>query len=910
MELIRTLLRPPTNGPGLIERAKLDRVAERILQYRIVFAKAPAGYGKSSLMQRWYSALIATGAVAGWLSLDEDPADLRSFVAYAAAAIRQSAPNFGSDLLEFLNSARNPTPTRVAAAFLNALAAFPAHLILFIDDFHLLSDKSAIRAIEIVLRDAPKNFHVVVAGRQSLPISLARLRMLREVYEVDVDDLRFTLDELNEFARLFGYGPFAAAESERLLNATEGWAAGIQLALISMRQHEDVGHFLERFSGENRIVTEFLVDDVIENLSDETVEFLLRTSVLESFNRDLCNEIAGTAHAERFIAELTTRSLFIFSLDDENDWYRYHHLFADVLQRMLRERHPTLAPELHRKAARWFARSGRAELAFSHSVRASDFKLAAEILDEACTGIFYQGKLGTLTRLAGQIPQETLNEVPRLQLELAWSIILEWRFDEAGEILRRVDAVLERWRASDVDPGIIEEVARIVAHRRMMLALFMDDAVALERSVLDLLHDFPTNDPYLRGTLENCLIYARREMFRLDQVDRMDRVGREFFERSGSKFVLVWHESILGPTFHMRGDTALAERSLQSAIDIAAYVSGPKTPLQAMPAMLLAEILYESNEIARAQELIASLGSLTERLGFVDNLCAYFVVKCRLARRRGALEDARAIIAEGEACAEHRGFGRLRRRLWLERIRLAVEVGDIGYLRAELAAAEHPLQKARLLPGQNTIGRDEYFALGWAMAAIHTGQARAAIDALRRWTAFTGGRKALRSEVRFLIALASALALAGERGEALRKLRQAVQKAAAPRFVGSFLDGGGPVLGLLQELFDLREDSADPAAAFGNALLRAFGESPPEQESGSAARRAAPQDGYAPPEPLNEREREVLRLAASGRANKHIARTLGMTEGTVKWYMQQVFSKLDVRRRSLAVQRAREFDLL
>jgi LuxR family maltose regulon positive regulatory protein len=910
MELIRTLLRPPTRGPGLIERAKLDRVAGRIRQYRIVFVKAPAGYGKSSLMQRWHSALVETDAVAAWLSLDQDATDLRSFFAYAAAAVRESAPNFGGDLSEFLDSARNPTPTRVAAAFLNAIAEHPAHVVLFIDDFHLLSDKSAIRAIEIVMRDAPNNFHVVIASRQTLPISLARLRMLREVYEVDVDDLRFDARELSEFARLFGHEVLAGAERERLLNATEGWAAGIQLALISLHQHEDIRSFLERFSGENRMVAEFLVDDVIENLPDEMVQFLLRTSILESFNREVCNEIADTVHAESLIAELNARSLFIFSLDDENNWYRYHHLFAEVLQRMLRERHPALVPELHRGAARWFAQSGRAELAFSHAVRAGDYRLAAEILDQACTGLFYQGKLGTLTRLADQIPRETLNNFPRVQLELAWSIILEWRFDEAEEIIRRVDAILEKWRLSGVDAKVVEEVGRIVLHRRMMLALFMDNVVLLERSVLELLHDFPTDDPYLRGTLENCLIYARREMYRLDHVDKMDRVGRDFFQRSGSKFVLVWHESILGPTFHMRGDTALAERSLQSAIDTAAYVAGPRTPLQAMPAMLLAEVLYESNEIERAQDLIATLGSFTERLGFVDNLCAYFVVRCRLAQRRGALEEARAVIAEGEACADHRGFERLRRRLWLERIRLAVRVGHLGYLKAELAAAEHPLQKDKLSPGQNSIRRDEYFALGWVMAATHTGHARAAIDAMRRWAAFTGGRKALCSEVRILIALASALALGGERGEALRKLRQAVQKAAAPRFICSFLDGGAPVLGMLEELFDLRDDPSDPAAAFGIELLRAFGRSPPEQENGSAGRQESPQPAFAPPEPLNEREREVLRLAASGRANKDIARALGMTEGTVKWYMQQVFAKLDVRRRSLAVQRAREFDLL
>ena len=909
MEPIRTLLRPPTRGPGLIERRRLDQIASRVLQRRLVFVKAPAGYGKSSLMQRWHAALGEAGVVPGWLSLDQDAADLRSLFGYATAAIQEGAPSFGVDFLDFLNSALNPKPTRVAAAFVNAILDHAQPVVLFIDDFHLLSDKGAVRAVEAALRDAPANLHIVIASRQTLGFSLARLRMLGEVHEIDAEDLRFDAKELNDFTCLFGREPLARQENERLLNATEGWAAGIQLALLSMHRHEGVEPFLERFSGENRMVSEFLVDDVIESLPGETVEFLLRTSILESFNRDICNEVAGMDHAEALIADLAARSLFIFSLDDERKWYRYHHLFSEVLQRILRERHPGLAPALHRKASRWFQRNGRVELAFSHAARAADWTLAAEILDTASTSLFYQGKLDALNRLASQVPPEALNAFPRVQLELAWSIILEWRFDEATQIIRRVDAILERWRLAGVGVDVIEQVARVVLHRRMMLALFMDDVVALERSVLELLHDFPTDDPYLRGTLENCLIYARREMFRLDYVDKMDRVGREYFERSGSKFVMVWHESILGPTFHLRGDTALAERSLQSAIDIAAYVEGPKTPLQAMPAMLLAEVLYEANEIERAEDLISALGPLSGRLGFVDNLAAYFVVKCRLLQRHGALEDARALIAEGEACADHRGFERLRQRLWLERIRIAARTGDVGYLKAELAAAEHPLLKRRLAPGQHTVARDEYFALGWAAAAAHTGQARVAAERMRRWANFAGGRKAVRSEVRFLIALAAALALAGERGEALRKLRQAVQKAAAPRFVASFLDGGAPVRGILEELFDPRDDPSDPVTAFGIELLRAFGSDQLELKINPGAEE--PQGGgHAPPEPLNEREREILRLAAAGRANKDIARVLGMTEGTVKWYMQQVFAKLDVRRRSLAVQRAREFDLL
>jgi len=908
MDLIRTLLRPPTRGTGLIARSKLDRIAGRILHRRLSFVKAPAGYGKSSLLHRWHMTLSDRGALAAWLSLDQGANDLRSFFSYAAAAIRESAEGFGTELLEFLESARNPTPTRVAGAFINALAEQTRDVVLFIDDFHLLTDKPTIRAVEIVLRDAPRTFHIVVASRQNLGFSLARLRMLGEADEIDVEDLRFDADELDHFTRLFGREPLASPETERLLDVTEGWAAGIQLALISLDQHNDIRPLLDRFSGENRMVSEFLLDDVIASLPSETVDFLLATSILESFNRDLCNTVAGIDNADAEIAELRARSLFVFSLDDEDLWFRYHHLFAEMLQRMLRDRKPQLAPELHRRASQWYARNNHTEQAFAHATRAQDWSAAARILDANCTNLFYGGKLGALTRMAGLLPPEFLNAVPRVQLELAWSIILEWRFEDASEILRRVERTLGQWKSSGVAAELIDEVTRIVLHRRMMLALFMDDVVELERRVLELLHDFPSDDPYLRGTLENCLIYARREMFRLDRVDRMDRVGRDFFARSGSKFVLVWHESILGPTFHLRGDAVAAQTVLRSAIETAAYVEGPATPLQAMPAMLLAEVLYDANEIDEAARLIGALGPLTERLGFVDNLSAYFVTKCRLLQRRDALEEARAVVAEGEACADYRGFERLRQRLWLERIRLAVRAADLSYLRAELEkTAQDTLQQRRLTPGPHTIGKDEYFVLGWAMAASQIGQARAAADTLRRWVSFTMARGALRSEVRFLIALSCALSLGGERGEALRKLRQAVQKAAAPRFLAPFLDGGALVLGMLQELFDPQ----DVHAGFAGELLSAFSDSraPGLPAPANVVRDVAPAD-QALVEVLNEREREVLRLASHGKANKDIARALGMTEGTVKWYMQQVFAKLDVRRRSLAVQRARQFGLI
>jgi LuxR family maltose regulon positive regulatory protein len=515
-------------------------------------------------------------------------------------------------------------------------------------------------------------------------------------------------------------------------------------------------------------------------------------------------------------------------------------------------------------------------------------------------------------RWSDQIPPDVRSQFPRLQLEIAWSIILEWRFDDARKIIMDVETLLVQWRSQRQRLEYLDSVSRIVLHRKMMLALFMDDMPLCEKYVLELLHDFPSEDPYLRGTLENCLIHSRREMFRLDNVDKMDRWARHFFEKSGSKFVLVWHESILGPTYHLRGDTELAETALLSAMEIAEYVDGPDTPLQAMPAMLLAEIKYEKNEIQPSEGLIDRFQRQAEKQGFVDHLAAYYVTRARLLHRNGDLKEAKRVIAEGKAAAEFRGFRRLASRLDYESVRLADRTGDLSVLRAIAARGDVAEEKQRLMPGQHSMGYDEQFVLSWQLACRQLGRAREAIDVLKSWTAFAADRGALRSEVRFLIALSQCLAVAGEEGEALRKLRAAVQKAARPRYLRSFIDGGELTLMLLRKLFAEGAERTGTVSEFGLELIEAFAGEPPgllvvgTTDGGSIA----PEPELAPPESLNERERDILRLVAWGLSNKEIACKLGMTEGTVKWYLQQIFSKMDVRRRSMAVRRARQFGLL
>jgi len=912
MNLTRTRLRPPNRVAGLIPRKQLDSIASRIPNRRLVFVKAPAGYGKSSQLHRWYSTLAGDHELVGWLSLDRSIDDLRTLFFYMVSSIRELAPEFGSEFLAFLNSSRDPTIERVASAFVNELIETTQQIFLFVDDMHLLADARAKKSLETLLCDAPGNFHLVVASRQSLPFSLARLRMLGEVEELDVEQLKFTADNISDFIQLSGRKPLSDDAINRLLAATEGWAAGIQLATISISQHDGVGHFLGRFTGENKAVSEYLLDDVINRLPDATVEFLLKTSILEIFSEELCDFIVGNRDSASQIRDLCAQSLFIFSLDEEQNWFRYHHLFSELLQHMLRKRSPESIQALHKKASEWFAVHKYVDLAFSHAIKAEDWFAAARILDSACNDLFYGGKLSTLIKWSNAIPPEVRSNFPRVQLEIAWSIILEWRFDDALKIIKDVEGKLTNWKSEGISSDYVDSVSRIVLHRKMMLALFMDDMPTVEKYVLELLHDFPSEDPYLRGTLENCLIYARREMFKLDNVDKMDRWAREFFKKSGSKFVLVWHESILAPTYHLRGDTDLAESVLLSAIETAEYVDGPCTPLQAMPAMLLAEIKYEKNEIEAAEALVDRFRTHADKQGFVDHLAAYYVTHSRLLQRTGKLDEAAKVIAEGRATAEFRGFARLTRRLDYESTRLAAMSGDLTVLQRTLDRGAAQAEKQRLAPGQHSMSYDEQFVLGWQYACCQLGNAKDAIAVLKKWASFTADRGAVRSEVRFLVALALCLAVAGEEGEALRKLRLAVQKAAKPRYVRSFVDCGEPVFLMLGKLFANGKEGIGLIGEFGRELIEAFAGEPANKSAleGPPAPQPKQDPEHAPPDSLNERERDVLRLVAWEKSNKEIARTLGMTEGTVKWYLQQVFLKMDVRRRSAAVRRARQFGML
>ena len=891
--LARTRLFPPSLAGGSMRRQRLSDMPAIIRGKALTVVKAPAGYGKSTLLAQWYDDLHGAGAVTGWISLDLAPDDLVSFFHYVIAAVRISRPDFGRQIIDLLGQLKRPTASEAGAAFVNGIMQETSEVVLFLDDVHLATDPEVIAALACIVARPPANLHLVAATRHSLPFSLSCLRSRGQLAEISSDLLRFDHSEATDFLRAAGHGNLTAPEIETLVDKTEGWAASIQLASIALSQRPDFGTLLSLLSGSHRHISEYLADDVLNNQPPSTVDFLLRTSILPRFCAELCDAVTGLDNAAEELHRLESQSLFLSSLDNERLWFRYHHLFARFLYRRLTEKDPAQATTLHQRASDWFARRGMNEDAFNHAIEAKDMVRAAEILDHNSSTLMYSGGTSTLLRWYRQIPLSVLQKYPRPRLDVAFSLILEWHFEEAREII------------DDVGNFHIEEdrIKNILIHRRMMLHHFMDDTLKTDVVISEIGEQFPDSDPYLRGNIDTCRIYTNRQLFRLAGADKLDLRARQHYQRSGSIFVLVWHDTVMGPTYFQRGDTDQAIDSLQAAVKTAENIGGASSVLTAMPALLLAEIHYECNDTDKAEALVGKYGVEAEKQGFVDHLVAFHVTRIRLAMLGGRHLEAAKYLRLGQSLAERYDFDRLRHFLAHEEIRLAVAANDlqrIKIFRAGLTAQDvNRLHK----PDTRSTTADEGLALAWCRACGALGDHGEAIAVLRRWVLWLGSRGAIRSEIRMLALMSVVQARDGREGEALRTLREALRKAENPRLIRSFLDEGAPMQALLCRMF---EGTPQAATAFGRRLLDLF----PITDSRDIPVLGEDPDAPLLPEQFNARESEVMKLVAAGFSNKEIGNRLGLTEGVVKWYLQRAFEKLGVRRRSLAVLKARKFGII
>jgi len=893
--------RIPQRSPLLIARNRLlEKLDSAVNASAVTLIQAPPGYGKTSLLSHW-AAGHAEGVVA-WLNVtpaDDDPALLLS---HLSDSLSHAGVETDTVSPEQVVSSRH----RMGAhALANGVLAQQLRVVLCIDDIHLINERLAIDCLATLIESTGPNFRIVLTSRQAPVMLMGRLRAYGDLAELGPEDLRFGRDEIIEFFSRNGPLDLSAGEVAVIEQRTEGWAVGLRLT--SMVLGEPVAsraEMLSSLTGDRRQLVAFFSEEILARQPDRLQNFLVRTSILDRFCADLCTAVSGEREAQELIEQCESKGLFVMALDQCRTWYRYHPLFAQFLQRKLAELHRNELANLHGAARDWLLGAGLALEAVEHSLLAGEAQRAGEILESQCDRLFSSDEQPAVVRLAGMLPLQIRNRLPKILLMVAWRLISTWRLQDAEDVLQLCRERVGELRANH-DPTV-DVLESYIAHRELNIAIFRDDVAKAEALAERLLSRTAPLLPYMKVSVYHDLLDAQRGQLNLSGIDRIAALTGTLGQEVGSELSDVFDAARLGSAYITAGRLEEANRTLSAGMATARHLSRRSDDLASVPAMPLAALLYERNDVAGARELVERYLTPATRLGLVDQLISGWITQARIFWLEGMRERAIQVLKEARVFGSSRDLERLKGSVESELIRLLLAAGQVTQAEAvcpELARMT-PTQLAERHRHATLRGAAE--AEGWVRLCIAHGRTRPALEVIRRWRRTLLTTHAVPLSVQWDLLHARALFVEGNQQEALRTVDRAIAHAEAGRLQRTFLDEGGVVGTVLEKLAESRlgtdsgtskyatELLAEVRKACGNGTLQAASESEATGLLGS----------------LSRRELEVLRIAATRVSNREIGEALGLTEGSVKWYLQRVYDKFGVRKRSDAARKARIFGLI
>jgi LuxR family maltose regulon positive regulatory protein len=774
--------------------------------------------------------------------------------------------------------------------------------ILFIDDAQLLSRETR-EFIDQVIASARDSLTTVIAARGECGLNVARLRSLGYLVEVRVRHLSFDRAEAEALVRQLAGNAVPATDLQAIIVDTQGWAAGLILAAGSWQQDTAEGYPPEGgTTGLRHEYASYFHEEVMTGLPPELRNFIVATSILAELTPAACAAVVDTEDARRTLEAVFERGLFLAEMDRELSRYRYYTLFRGMVLGRLMMRAPDRAAELHRRASRYFAEIGDLQLALDHAVQSGDRTFLADQLELLAEPMIYGGLLYRLDGLATELSWDLQQSRPALLLAMSWRRSRRLAFKSAERLIEAAEAsIAVKVEAGEMDDFAAEQMSFRVRHRRIMLEAARDNMQVVERESERLLEDLGDDHPYLSCTLLAQLLSARRELYHFHDMLRLEAELRKALGRPGSDFASIALKSSVAPTLVAQGKTQMARQFLSEAHTLAVEIEGQVSGLAALPALPLAELLYECGELDEAAQLVEHYLPSIRQWGFVDQLASGFLVRARLAAAEGDLASALSGLEEAHLVAIECGLDRLRALVISEQIRMLVKMGHLEQAEALFWSSDLKFD-GEPVPTLNPTRLNEWMAIAWLRLEIHRFRLVRSRKIAKRWLEFVRKRGAIRSAVTFELLLAEIAVLSGNRPEARRSVRAAVELAEPGGWVRPFIDEGEAIASLLIEAYGNGPVLETPVDRFAAGLVSML-EGKPKIDSED-------DEDYGLGSGLSQREVEILTHVSGGLRNREIGDRLGLTEGTVKWYMQQIYDKLGVRRRPQAVIRARQFGIL
>lgn len=925
--LLRTKLRPPFIRTGLVPRPRLQARISQGLRGPLTLIAAPAGFGKTTLAA---SCVAASGLPVAWLSLDKNDNQVGRFLSYLIAALQESGPVAGNEAAELLSAAKPAPAEAVLASLINDLDAANEERVLVLDDYQFVNSQAVHDAVAFLLEHCPNTLHMLVATRSDPPLPLARLRAHGQTVELRAADLRFTEPEaarfLNEVMGLHLDPRSIAALEER----TEGWIAGLQMAALSMRDRKDVLGFIESFSGTNRYILDYLLEEVLAGQPPEIQRFLLYTSILERLTAPLCEAVlecsksnqAGNdgsllaARDSRATLEYLERAnLFLVPLDDERIWYRYHHMFADLLGSQLLRTHPQVIPNLHRCASEWYEEHDWFYPAIEHAFSAGDFDRVARLIEGGAQQLVYQVAFETLQDWINRLPQDMVLQRVWLGITQGWLWVTKMQTGRLDSWLDQVEANFQAGETSRYSTTDRQDIRSNITALRAYDAFFKGDLLrcaGLSRQALDMLS--PAN-----GAMRvRILVQLGETYLALMDLEQASRYAHQAVEAA---IALEEYHSLTVAA--MRAYKALkilgklneAEELLRKVLSVLSHAGRADSPVATKPEQCWGDLMRERGHLDEAGVLLAQATEHARQYRSPLDIVTALIHQSMLSINQADLAQSQKVLGEAGALIQAYTIPPIVIASWsLQRARLSLERGE-------------PVDVEMLL--SNPL-REEALIIQ-AKHLLHKGDFETAYQLLLQLEREAAAGQRNGNLIKVLILKAVALQALGDQALALEDLVRCLALAHPQSYLMTFIEEGEPVYQLLrQSLMPLhRRPLPQPLEGYVTRLLQSFEQRKKEKLSPQGTRQpdvtaaqqaAAPtggsgktgflQDERALVEPLSSRELEVLGLLAQGKTNLEIARLLFIAAGTVKAHSASIYRKLDVANRTEAVARARQLGIL
>lgn len=965
--IIATKLYIPPSRPQVVLRPRLLERLDEGLHRKLTLISAPAGFGKTTLVSAWCAAHSERAAhnervqqrehrpmedaQIAWLSLDEGDSDLTRFLTYLVAALQTVSPNIGQEMLGALQSPPLPPIEPILTALLNEITTIPGNFVLVLDDYHLIDAKPVDDALTFLLDHLPSQMHLVITTREDPQLPLLRLRVRGQLTELRATDLRFTPSEAAEFLNSVMGLNLSSEEITALEDRTEGWIAGLQLAALavqgqlSTQRHQDVPGFIRTFAGDHRYILDYLVAEVLQRQPEPVRRFLLQTSILDRLNGSLCDAVTEQEEGNARLEALERGNFFVVPLDDKRRWYRYHHLFAQVLYVHLMAEQPDQVPALHRRASEWYEQNGSAEDAIRYALAGEDLERAADLIEPAWTALRKSRQDAMLFGWLKALPDELLRDRPVLSVAQAHVLLSIGEFDGVEDRLR--DA--ERWLDTTAERNEGQEAssaetrpATLAPHdlrskssasesgrspgapggRRMIVK---DDvefrrlpgAIAIARAGLSLargdvtgtmtyarqaLDVAPEDDHVTRGGAAGFLGLAYWTNGELEAAHRTFADGMANLQRAGNISDAINGATTLATIRIAQGRLRDAMRTYEQALQLAIGRGTPALRGTADIYVGMSGLNREHDDLHAATQHLLRSKELGEHTGFPQNRYRWHVAMARIREAQGDLHGALDLLDEAERLymsdfsPNVYPIAARKTRVWVAQGRLAE---SLGWARDQGLSTEDELTYLREF---------EHITLVRILLARYgsdrTDDAlREAIRLLERLlnAAEEGGRTG--SVIEILILQALAHHAKDELAAALLPLGRALTLAEPQGYIRMFLDEGPPMTQLL-----LKAAARDIMPDYTAKLLAAF----KVEQYKSTAESPLPTVPTSQPllESLTERELEILRLFKTELSGPEIADELVIALSTLRTHTKNIYGKLNVKHRRAAVQRAAELNLI